>query len=170
MRIQSRTAAAAVAGTILFAGLASAAYTQTARTGGVRTMHASGPFEVKLKPEETSEVAKGTALGRMSIDKRFRGGLEATSKGEMLAVQTSVKGSAGYVAIEQVSGTLDGRAGTFVLQHNGTMSRGEPRMEISVVPDSGTGDLAGITGTMTIDFTPDGEHSYRFDYTLPGAR
>jgi hypothetical protein len=102
----------------------------------------------------------------MSIDKQFHGDLEATSKGQMLAAGTEVQGSAGYVAIERVSGTLGGRSGTFALQHSGTMTRGEPQLIITVVPDSGTGQLVGLAGTMTITIA-DGKHQYGFDYTLP---
>src|ERR1035441_9040530 len=102
----------------------------------------------------------------MSIDKKFSGDLEATSQGEMLAAMTAVKGSAGYVAIERVSGTLHGRNGTFVLQHSGTMTRGTPQLSITVVPDSGTGQFDGISGTMTIKIDQ-GKHSYEFEYTLP---
>src|SRR5882757_9344211 len=107
------------------------------------TSHANGTFEVKLLPQPTEEKA----LSRMSIDKQFHGDLEATSKGEMLSAMTDVKGSAGYVAIERVSGTLRGRAGSFVLQHTGTMTRGTPQLSVTVVPDSGTDQLAGVTGT-----------------------
>jgi hypothetical protein len=102
----------------------------------------------------------------MSIDKQFHGDLEATSKGQMLTAGTEVQGSAGYVAIERVSGTLGGRSGTFALQHSGTMTRGEPQLSITVVPDSGTGQLVGLAGTMLITIA-DGKHSYGFDYTLP---
>jgi hypothetical protein len=102
----------------------------------------------------------------MSIDKQFHGDLEATSKGQMLTAMTDVKDSAGYVAIERVNGTLNGRSGTFALQHTGTMTRGEPQLVITVVPDSGTGQLVGLTGKMTITIA-DGKHSYGFDYTLP---
>jgi hypothetical protein len=101
----------------------------------------------------------------MSIDKQFRGDLEATSKGEMLMAGTSVKGSAGYVAIEHVSGSLHGRTGGFVLQHSSTMNRGAPQQSVTVVPDSGTGELEGLAGKMTIDIA-DGKHSYEFEYTL----
>jgi hypothetical protein len=101
----------------------------------------------------------------MSIDKRFHGDLEATSKGEMLMAGTAVEGSAGYVAIEIVSGTLQGRSGTFVLQHSGTMTRGAPQLTITVVPDSGTGQLLGLAGRMTI-IIAGGKHSYDFEYTL----
>lgn len=130
------------------------------------TKHATGPFEVKLNPLSTYENSEGSLLGRMSIDKQFHGDLEATSKGEMLSAMTSVKGSAGYVAIECVSGTLDGRSGTFALQHSATMTRGVPQLVITVVPDSGTEQLAGLAGAMTIDIV-DGKHSYDFEYTLP---
>lgn len=132
----------------------------------VVTKHAIGPFEVKLNPLATYESSEGSLLGRMSIDKHFHGDLEATSKGEMLSAMTDVKGSAGYVAIERVSGTLDGRSGTFVLQHSATMTRGTPQLVITVVPDSGTDQLAGLTGTMAINIA-DGKHSYDFEYTLP---
>ena len=131
--------------------------------------HASGPFDVKLNPQSSEEDADGTGLGRLSIDKQFHGDLEATSKGEMLSAGTSVKGSAGYVASERVRGTLQGRTGTFILQHSGTMTRGAPQLAISVVPDSGTGGLEEISGTMTINIV-NGKHFYEFDYTLPVAR
>jgi Protein of unknown function (DUF3224) len=131
------------------------------KKGEVMTSRASGTFEVKLTPQATDDAA----LGRMSLDKQFHGDLEATSKGEMLTAGTSVKGSAGYVAIERVSGTLQGRSGTFILQHSGTMTRGAPQLTITVVPDSGTGQLAGLAGKMTIEIA-DGKHSYDFEYTL----
>src|SRR5262245_12667616 len=130
--------------------------------------HASGTFEVKLAPQGTGGSAEGSTLARMSIDKQFHGDLEGTSKGEMLSAGTSVKGSAGYVAIERVSGTLKGRSGTFVLQHNGIMTRGEGQLTITVVPDSGTGQLAGLAGTMTIKIE-NGKHFYELEYTLGAA-
>ena len=131
--------------------------------------HASGPFDVKLLPQKPDNPAAESAnIGRMSIDKQFHGDLEATSKGEMLSALTDTKGSAGYVAIERVTGTLRGRTGSFVLQHSGTMTRGVPQLSVTVVPDSGTGELAGITGTLDIKIT-DGKHFYEFDYTLPDA-
>ncbi len=126
---------------------------------------ARGAFDVKLNPQPTVDTAEGSMLGRMSIDKQFHGDLQATSKGEMLSAETSVKGSAGYVAMERVSGMLNGRHGTFVLQHSGTMTRGLPQLLITVVPDSGTGQLAGLTGTMMIDIA-NGKHSYVFEYTV----
>ena len=120
---------------------------------------------MKLSPQAPEDKAEGAALGRMSIDKQFHGDLEGTSKGEMLSAITGVKGSAGYVAIERVSGTLHGRSGTFVLQHSGIMTRGAPQLTITVVPDSGSGQLVGLAGRMAINIA-DGKHSYDFEYTL----
>jgi hypothetical protein len=133
------------------------------------TARATGPFDVKLAPLDPAKKSDDNSLGRMSIAKQFHGDLEATSKGEMLTAGTAVKGSAGYVAIERVSGSLGGRAGTFVLQHNATMNRGTPQLNIIVVPDSGTGQLAGLTGTMNI-IIADGKHSYDFSYSLPDSK
>jgi len=130
---------------------------------------ASGTFEVKLIPLASHDNAEAAALGRMSIDKQFHGDLEAASKGEMLTAGTDVKGSAGYVAIERVSGTLHGRSGTFVLQHSGTMTRGAPHLTVTVVPDSGTGQLVGLAGKMEIQIA-DEKHSYDFEYTLAEPR
>jgi hypothetical protein len=132
------------------------------------TIQARGAFEVKLSQLPTSDTTEGSPLARMSIDKQLHGDLEATSKGEMLAAGTPVKGSAGYVAIERVTGTLHGRNGSFVLQHSATMNRGAPQLSITVVPDSGTGDLTGLTGTMSITIT-NGNHYYEFDYALAAS-
>ncbi len=129
---------------------------------------ASGTFEVRLNPQPQDDQSEEAMLGRMSIDKQFHGDLEATSKGQMLTAGTTVTGSAGYVAIEYVSGTLHGRRGTFVLQHSGTMTRGAPQLSITVVPDSATGELAGLAGQMAIVIA-DGKHSYDFEYTLAEA-
>lgn len=127
---------------------------------------ATGNFDVKLHPQPLSDPDADATLGRLSIDKQFHGDLKGPSKGEMLSAGTTIKGSAGYVAIERVSGSLHGRTGTFVLQHSGTMNRGEPQLSVTVVPDSGTGELTGLTGRMAIKI--DGKnHSYEFDYTLP---
>ena len=131
------------------------------------TTRASGTFEVRLSPQVDGE-AGGASVGRMLIDKRFAGDLEATSRGQMLAVRTPTEGSAGYVALEHVEGTLAGRAGGFVLQHSGTMERGAQSLSVTVVPDSGTGELEGLAGRMEIDFSGGG-HAYSFDYTLGGA-
>ena len=127
---------------------------------------ATGKFEVKLHPQPLADSAADATLGRLSIDKQWTGDLAGTSKGEMLSAVTAVKGSAGYVAIEKVTATLQGRAGSFVFQHTGTMTRGEPQLSVSVVPDSGTGQLTGLTGQLTIKIAG-GDHSYEFDYTLP---
>jgi len=127
----------------------------------------TGSFQVKVTPQKPdTQIARAANLGRLTIDKRFHGELEAISKGEMLATQTEVKGSAAYVALERVTGTLKGRAGSFVLQHSATMIRGKPASSITVVPDSGTGELKGITGKMSITIAPDGAHSYEFDYRV----
>ena len=132
------------------------------------TSHAKGPFDVKLAPQSLAfdDSDDGAARGRMSLDKHFHGDLEAVSKGEMLTAMTGTQGSAGYVAIERVTGTLGGKRGSFILQHTGTMDRGAPQLVITVVPDSGTDDLVGLRGTMTIDVAAGGAHSYGFDYTL----
>ncbi len=136
----------------------------------VLSLHATGPFEVKIDPQALDEKAGGTAIGRMLIDKQFHGDLEASSKGTMLATGTGAKGSSGgYVALEVVTGTLKGRAGSFVLQHSATMNRGVPQLSVTVVPDSGTGQLTGLAGTMNINIA-DGKHSYDFRYTLPEAQ
>lgn len=133
------------------------------------TKRATGTFEVKLIPQEADDRSPNPPVGRMLLDKQFHGGLEAVSKGQMLAAGTAVQGSAGYVAMEQVHGTLHGRQGTFVLQHSGTMTRGTPQLSITVVPDSGTGQLAGIAGKMSIQIE-NGKHSYDFEYTLADAQ
>jgi len=129
-------------------------------------MKVTGIFSVTLKPLEFyTKGIEGINLGRMSTDKTFNGELNASSKGEMLNAVTSIKGSAGYVAIEQVTGTLSAKKGTFVLQHFGTMSKGENRLVLEVVPDSGTDELQGLSGSMEINIE-NGQHYYTFDYTL----
>ena len=172
MKNRSRAAAGVIVGFCLSMGLsmglgfsAQPPAPGAAQKGGTMTSHASGTFEVKMTPQAPDGKPEDAPVGRMTIDKQFHGDLEATSKGEMLAAMTSVKGSAGYVAMEKVTGTLKGRTGTFVLQHTGTMNRGEPQLSVTVVPDSGTGQLAGLSGKMTINIA-DGKHSYEFDYTL----
>jgi hypothetical protein len=129
------------------------------------TKRATGTFEVKLTPLPAYDTTEGSPIGRRSLDKAFAGDLTATSKGEMLSVGTSVKGSAVYVAVERVTGVLGGRRGSFCLHHTGIMNRGAPSLTINVVPDSGTGDLVGLTGTMAI-IIADGKHSYEFDYAF----
>jgi hypothetical protein len=121
---------------------------------------ATGTFEVKLTPQPDD-----SPVGRMTIAKEFHGDLEAASVGQMLASMSEVKGSAGYVAIEKVTGTLHARTGSFVLQHRGVMNRGAAELSVTVVPDSGAGDLVGMKGSMNIIIEA-GKHSYEFDYTL----
>jgi hypothetical protein len=127
---------------------------------------AKGSFTVQVKPVIEPSVADGVSLGRMSIDKQFEGDLVGTGKGEMLSALTPVKGSAGYVAIERVTGALHGRAGSFVFQHTGTMDQGAQSLSITVVPGSGTGALAGISGRFNLTIV-DGKHLYEFSYALP---
>lgn len=130
------------------------------------TAVAKGSFTVELEPQGEAQQADGVSRGRMSLAKRFEGDLVGTGEGEMLTALTPVKGSAAYVAIERVAGTLNGRSGSFVLQHTGTMDHGEQQLSITVVPDSGTGQLAGITGTFKIEIV-EGDHFYELDYSLP---
>ncbi|MGH7427284.1 MAG: DUF3224 domain-containing protein [Candidatus Methylomirabilaceae bacterium] len=131
-------------------------------------MTARGTFDVKVIPQAADDSAGGP-FGRLFLDKQFHGDLEATSQGQMLAAGTAVEGSAGYVALELVSGTVNGRRGSFILQHIGSMSRGVPTMNVTVVPDSGTDQLTGLAGRMTI-IIADGMHSYVLEYTVAGAQ
>jgi len=128
-------------------------------------MHASGRFEVKMVTQPLSHVETASTLMRKSLDKTFTGDLEGTSRGEFVAAGTAVKGSAGYVALEVITGALHGRTGTFAMQHNGTMNRGAASLSVTVVPDSGTGELAGISGQLDIIIT-DGKHFYEFEYSI----
>ena len=128
------------------------------------TQTATGPFDVKVIPQDDN--SSDPLLNRMVLDKQYHGELEATAKGQMLTAGTAVKGSGAYVAIEKVSGTLKGRNGTFILQHMGTMNQSKPELTIIVVPDSGTGELACLSGKMKINIAPDGKHSYELEYTL----
>jgi hypothetical protein len=125
-----------------------------------------GSFAVRITPQTPDAFADGATLGRMTIEKQFHGDLVATSKGQMLTAMTAEKGSAGYVAIERVTGKLHGRSGAFTLQHFGSMNRGRPDLKVVVVADSGTEELVGLSGTMTI-IVADGKHSYDFEYSLP---
>lgn len=153
---------------ILSAAMFAQSATPSSKEGPV-TQHATGPFDVKITPAE-GQAAEGKTedplLGRLMLDKHYHGDLEAEAQGQMLTAGTAVKGSGAYVAIEKVTGTLHGRSGSFVLQHSGTMTQGAPLLTISVVPDSGTGQLAGLSGKMTINIA-EGKHSYDFEYTLP---
>jgi Protein of unknown function (DUF3224) len=138
------------------------------RKDPVMTRHAEGTFEAKTAPVAAGEVLAGTSIGRFSLVKQYHGDLEGPSKGEMIAAGDLAKGNAGYVALEQVTGTLNGRSGSFALQHTGTMEGGAYKLTVTVVPGSGTGDLVGLAGTLTIVIEK-GKHSYTFDYTLPTA-
>lgn len=129
------------------------------------TTQAKGAFDIKGTPHPATDMAEGLNVGRMTFRKRFHGDLEGTSVVEMLGVMDKALGSGGYVALERITGALAGRSGSFVMQHSSTMTRGKPTQSITVVPDSGTGELTGIAGTMTIDIV-DGKHFYVFDYTL----
>lgn len=130
-------------------------------------MKATGTFEVKVLPLKADENVDTGGFGRLALDKQFSGDIAGTSKGQMLAARTAVEGSAGYVALEKVTGTMQGKKGTFVLQHNGTMSHGAQEMRITVVPDSGTDELVGLAGTFTIIIVGE-KHSYEFDYSIGG--
>jgi succinate dehydrogenase/fumarate reductase flavoprotein subunit len=158
--------------TILFLGVSTMAQspqTNSSQNPTALTQHAAGSFEVKMTPLDSVFQGDDRSLGRMTFDKQIHGDLEATSKGEMLTAGGPAKGSGGYVAIERVAGTLRGRAGTFVLQHSGTMEQKAFQLHVAVVPDSGTGQLTGLRGEFQIIITPDGKHTYEFAYTLPEA-
>ena len=131
------------------------------------THRAQGPFAVKVIPQAADDPAGGP-FSRLFLDKQFQGDLEAKSKGQMMAAATAVEGSAAYVALELVTGTLNGRHGSFVLQHTGTMAKGAPTLTVTVVPDSGTDQLTGLSGRMTI-IIAGGQHSYDFEYGLGAA-
>jgi hypothetical protein len=130
------------------------------------SIHVTGSFDITLTPQSPVPAIEAAKLGRQTFDKTFHGYLSAHSLGEMLAAGTAVKGSAGYAAMERVTGTLQEKKGSFVLMHTGTMSRGASQLAIQVVPDSGTDALIGLTGTMDIQIT-DGKHFYTFDFVLP---
>ena len=127
-------------------------------------MHAAGPFDVKIAP--LADAGKDAPFGSMSLEKQYHGDLEAKAIGLMLSAGSPQKGSAGYVALEQVSGTLAGKVGSFVLQHNATMHAGSSQLSIIVCPGSGKGQLEGLAGTLTIKIGEGGKHSYEFEYTL----
>ena len=160
LRTQVEMAMCLVVGLLLWLGVSSFAFQKEKKP--LMTTHASGTFDVKMTPQAAEE---GMAVGRFSLDKQFHGDLEGTSKGEMLAISSSVPGSAGYVAMEQVTGKLNGKSGTFALQHTGTMTRGAAQLSVTVVPDSGTGELVGLSGKLDIKIT-EGKHFYEFDYTI----
>jgi hypothetical protein len=127
---------------------------------------AMGSFEVTLQSLSNAEISSDARLGRMLLTKKFSGDLQASARGQMLSAGTTTRGSAGYVAIDQLTGELDGRKGSFLLQHSGSMNRGVPTLSIMVVPDSGTDELTGLTGTLSINVV-DGKHFYDFLYSIP---
>jgi hypothetical protein len=133
------------------------------------THHAEGTFDVKTTPIPADETLAGTPVGRYALVKQYHGDLDAVSKGEMLAAGEPSKGNGGYVAIEQVTGTLNGHNGTFALQHSGTMEGGSYKLSVTVVPGSGSGQLTGLAGTLNIVIAS-GKHSYTFDYSLPAVQ
>jgi hypothetical protein len=133
-------------------------------------MHASGPFDVKLAPQPADDKTNDPLMGRMTIDKHYHGELEATGTGQMLTGGDYKTGSAGYVAMEKVSGTLQGRAGTFMLQHSGTHNTGAQQLSNTIVPGSGTGQLTGIAGKMDVTIKEGGKHFYELEYNLPAAQ
>jgi hypothetical protein len=130
---------------------------------------ATGSFEVRLQPLSNSEVSDDPLFGRLLLTKKFSGDLAGSARGQMLSAGTDTQGSAGYVAIDRFTGSLEGHRGSFVLQHSGSMNRGVPTLSIMVVPDSGTDELQGLTGTLSINII-DGKHFYDFIYSLPGQR
>jgi hypothetical protein len=155
------------AGIVVASGLAAAAPAIASQSEGTAIMHARGRFEVKIQPQQPDNPqAQAAGLGRLSLDKQFHGALDARSQGEMLSSGDQATGSGAYVAIEKIDGALDGRRGSFVLVHRAVMDKGTPgNWSVDVVPDSGTGALAGLRGSMTITITG-GEHFYEFEYTL----
>ena len=152
---------------ILALALAASLFAQSGSKGSATVIHhAKGAFDIKMTPMPADDYADGKALGRVAADKQYHGDLEGSGKGQMLTATGEVKGSAVYVATERVIGNLGGRNGTFLLAHR-VMNRGAQQLEIDVVPDSGTGELQGIAGKLSINVTPDGKHFYDFEYTLP---
>jgi len=140
-------------------------FSQTSAPPKEAVMHAAGSFDVKVTP--LADQSGDPTLGRMALDKQYHGDLEATGKGQMLTAGSPAKGAGGYVAIEKVTGMLNGKSGSFVLQHTGTMSHSGTQLTITVVPESGTDQLEGIAGKLNMKVAPDGKHSYEFEYTLP---
>jgi len=159
------SAIAVLIGTCLLPALFCVAQaTIPAHKEGTVTQVANGPFDVKITPQD--DKSDDPLLSRLLLDKQYHGDLDAIGNGQMLTAGTGVKGSGAYVAIEKVSGSLKGRKGTFILQHTGIMTQNKPELSINVVPDSGTGDLTGLSGKMKINIAPDGKHSYELQYTL----
>jgi hypothetical protein len=155
-------------GELSHAQLATSQTADITEKGGA--MQASGPFDVKLVPQPADEKNNDPLMSRMAIDKHYHGELEATGTGQMLTAGDYKSGSAGYVAMEKVSGTLQGRSGTFMLQHSGTLNKGAQQLSITIVPGTGTGQLTGIAGKMDVKIKEGGKHFYELEYTLPEAK
>jgi len=154
------------AATVLCATYAATPALTAAQTQGTIMHHAKGTFDVKITPQAHQEGVGDPVVGRLAISKTFSGDLVGNGHGEMLAVRTAVKDSAGYVALEKVVGVMNGRRGSFALQHSGSMNRGASQLSIAIVPDSGTDELTGIAGEMLLDIST-GVHHYQFNYQLP---
>jgi hypothetical protein len=154
----------AFAGALLVVSITSAQSPSTPKEASM-PQHAIGPFDVKMTPPQDDKLGDG--LTRLLLDKQYHGDLDGTGKGQMLTNGINASKSGVYVAMETFTGTLKGKSGSFVLHHTGIMRQGTPDLTINVVPDSGTGQLAGISGKMTIIIAKDGKHSYDFEYTLP---
>lgn len=172
MTKRPRARLAALAAMVMFplAGTATRAHAgstipQSVSKGALVPAHATGSFDVTITPQPPDDNAASPSFGRMSIDKRFQGDLDGTSHGTMLTGATDATGARVYVAIERVTGTVRGRTGTFLLMHGGTMTRTAQHLSVTVVPESGTGDLAGLAGRMAITIV-DGKHLYDFEYTV----
>lgn len=163
-----RSAALATLAMTLVAVLGAPSAPAIAQGKGTKMRHAKGEFEVKVSPLALAGLAEDPKLGRLALEKTFRGPLAATGKGQMLTADSEAEGSGVYVAVERVTGTLDGKKGTFALHHRGVMTRGQPALSVLVVPDSGTGELAGLTGTLHITIEG-GKHFYDLEYELPAA-
>lgn len=149
---------------IVLAGLLSAS--AIAKDSNMHNLTAKGSFSVQMTPQKELDETRGVSIKRLSLDKTYEGELSATGQGEMLTATTPVQGSAGYVAIEKISGTLDGKSGSFVVQHTGIMGIGAPALDVTIVPDTGTGELTGISGKLKID-NQNGQHTYVLQYALP---
>jgi hypothetical protein len=160
----------AIAAWLALASVAASAQSQPpaspAKGPPVMTHKAAGTFDVSLKPQDTPDSGPGATLGRMTIEKQYHGDLVAQAKGEMLTAMAPTKGSGTYVAVEKVTGTLNGRKGSFAMHHSGTMHRGAQQLAIVIVPDSGTEELAGIAGRLLLRIA-EGKHFYEIEYTLP---
>jgi hypothetical protein len=159
----SRGSKYAAAGVLMLLSAAASAR----QTPTMTSTRAQGTFDVTIKPQPADDYTDGASMGRMTVDKQYHGDLAGTAKAQMLTgMSSSVKESGVYVAVERITGTLQGKKGSFMLHHTGVMTRGAPSLAVTIVPDSGTEQLAGIAGSMTIDIATDGTHSYTLQYTI----